>query len=78
MSDVFSTGIYKVVEKAGGVSALARDIKVSRQAAYVWLQRGWAPPKRAVQLEERYGVPRGELMNPLLVRGSYAEVAGVS
>lgn len=64
--DVYATSIYKAVEKAGSVAKLAAAVGVSRQAAYDWLTRGWAPSRRAIQIEELYGIPRAEVMNPTL------------
>ena len=73
VANIFETGIYKAVEKAGGVSAMAKAINVSRQVVYIWLRRGYAPPIRAIQIEEVLGVPRVDLMDPVLLRGSLAE-----
>lgn len=63
---VYDTGMYKAVEKAGSVALLAEAIGVKRQAVYPWLVRGWAPPARAIQIEELYGIPRQDLMDPKL------------
>ena len=73
VENLFDTGMYHVVEKANGVSAVAKQLNVSRQVVYIWLRRGYAPPIRAIQLEELYGIPRTELMDPVLLRGSLAE-----
>lgn len=62
--DVYSTGIYKAVEAAGGASLLAEKLKVSRQYVYLCLQKGYVPIKRAVQIEKLYGVPRQTLIDP--------------
>lgn len=75
---VYDTGLYKAVEAAGGVSALARQLRISRQALYVWLKRGYTPPIRAIELEELYGIPRSELMDPVLMRGSLAEATSAN
>lgn len=63
---VYDTGMYRAVEKAGGVAALAEALGVKRQACYPWLTRGWAPAKRAIQIEGLYGIPRADLMDPKL------------
>ena len=76
--DIFDTGIYKAVEKAGSVVALAKRINVSRQAVYFWLKQGYAPMLRAIQIEEALGVPRADLMDPVLMRGSLAEATRVA
>lgn len=75
---VYQTGLYKVVEKAGGVSALARVLGISRQIIYLWLKRGFVPPIRAIQFEEMYGVSRSELMDPVLLHGSLAEATSAN
>jgi DNA-binding transcriptional regulator YdaS (Cro superfamily) len=65
-SSVYDTGIYKAVQKAGGPPHLASRIGVSRQAVYEWLQRGYVPAKRAIQIGEAFGIPREELIDPRL------------
>lgn len=75
---VYDTGIYKVVEAAGGVSALAKRIGISRQIVYLWLKRGFVPPLRAIEFEESFGVPRGDLMDPILMHGSLAEATSAN
>lgn len=64
--DLYNTGIYKAVERAGGVAKLAELLGVKRQGLYPWVRRGFAPASRAVQIEELYGIPREELMDPKL------------
>lgn len=64
--DLYASGVYRAVEKAGGVAKLAAAIGVTRQAAYGWLTRGYAPTERAIQIEALYGIPRAELWNPKL------------
>jgi DNA-binding transcriptional regulator YdaS (Cro superfamily) len=56
------------VERAGGVTALAAFLKVSHQIVYLWIERGWVPPKRAVQIENKTKVPRSKLINPQLAK----------
>lgn len=76
--DLYNTGIYKAVEKAGGVAKLAELLGVKRQGLYPWVRRGFAPASRAVQIEELYGIPREELMDPRLravLTGTANEVA---
>jgi hypothetical protein len=54
------------VEKLGGAPQTAAFLKVTHQAVYGWLARGWAPGERAVQLEKKTGVPRAMMINPKL------------
>lgn len=63
---IYDTGMYRAVEKAGGVAKLAEKLGVKRQAVYPWLTRGWAPAARAEQIETLYGIPRNELLSPKL------------
>lgn len=80
MTGIYSSGMYKAVEKAGSVSKLAGLLGVKRQAVYPWLVRGYAPLPRAVQIEEMFGIPRDELMDPALknaLGGAAAEVSEV-
>lgn len=58
------SGIKKAAEAAGGGQQLATALGVSHQSVYQWLKRGWAPMQRAVQIEAKYGIPRGELLKP--------------
>lgn len=59
-------GIERAIEAAGGVAALARSIGVTHQAVSQWRARGWAPPSRAMQMEECTGVPRRDLVSPAI------------
>lgn len=60
------SGIDKAVSAAGGRSELADTLGVSVQAIYLWVKRGWVPPARAIELEQRYGIPRVDLVKPSL------------
>jgi hypothetical protein len=72
-----TTGIEKAIKKAGGVTKMARDLDISRNAIYLWLATGFVTPQRAIQLEHRYSVPRAELIDPnfrILLEGTIEEV----
>ncbi len=60
------TGIHKAVHTAGGAASLAHKLGVSHQAVYQWIQNGWVPLERAMQLEKLYDIPRTELLSPKL------------
>jgi len=60
------TGIDKAVRSAGGAASLAAKLGVSHQAVYQWIQNGWVPLERAMQLEKLYDIPRAELLSPRL------------
>jgi DNA-binding transcriptional regulator YdaS (Cro superfamily) len=62
------TAIRTAVDKAGGARKLAAQLSVSHQAIYEWLERGWTPPKRAVQLERKTGISRYKFMKPQLAK----------
>ena len=63
-----TTGIVKAAIKAGSIAALAREIGVAAQVANRWCKRGFAPPKRALQISQRYGIPARELVQPALLQ----------
>lgn len=60
------TGIKSAVERAGGAAKLAAALGVSHQIVYKWSARGWVPTARAAQIEEVYGIPRADLVDPRL------------
>lgn len=60
------TGIKSAVERAGGAAKLAAFLGVSHQVVYKWVGRGWVPNTRAAQIEDAYGIPRADLVNPQL------------
>jgi len=53
-------------EKAGSWAALARVLGVRHQPMYRWRNRGFLPPKRALQIEAKYGIPAKDLIEPAL------------
>lgn len=61
-------GIDEAITKAGSISALARHLGVSHQVVNRWQKRGFVPPKRAVELEAKYGVPLRDLVDPSLLQ----------
>lgn len=60
--------INTVVERAGGARPLADFLGVSHQAVYAWIDRGWFPPARAVQISRRFKVPKSKLIDPKLAK----------
>jgi hypothetical protein len=56
------------IEKIGGARETAAYLKLSHQAVYAWVKRGFAPTKRAAQIERKTGIPRKKLINPKLVK----------
>ncbi len=59
-------GIDKAVELAGSQQELARQLGVSQQAISEWVQRGYVPVGRVIEIEATYGVSRLELVDPQL------------
>lgn len=55
--------VTEAAAKAGGVPTLARALGVTPQAVREWVRLGYVPPKRAQEIELRYGVPRTELVS---------------
>ncbi len=66
--DPCSTGLFRAVNVAGGVSKLARQMGVSRQVCYAWLQKGYVPTGRAKEIETLTGIPARELIDQNLVK----------
>lgn len=62
-----ATGIAAAVERAGTQAKLAQQLGVSQQAVSQWIDQGWAPLRRAGQIEERYKVSRARLVNPKIL-----------
>lgn len=54
------------IERAGSRIAFATELGVSVQAVCQWVKRGWVPPARAVEIEQKYNVPRLDLIKPEL------------
>lgn len=59
--------VMSAAQAAGSQAALARALDVTEQAICKWVKQGWVPLRRAQQIEELTGVPRGELINPRLL-----------
>jgi len=51
---------------AGGDGPFARELGVTRQIVGRWRKRGWVPPARALEIEQKYGVDRMSLVKPSL------------
>jgi len=62
------------IERGGGIVKFTKAMGVTHQAIYAWRKRGWVPPERAVVIESIFGIDRGLLMNPNLVRAVSGQV----
>lgn len=60
------SGIEQAIAVAGDRSTFAHHLGVSVQAVSQWVQRGWVPLARALEIEELYAVPRVRLLKPEL------------
>ena len=69
------SGIEEAIVAAGGRSLLAQRLGVTVQALCQWVQRGWVPAQRAIEIEQLYGVPRSRLLKPALAALLAAPVA---
>lgn len=61
-------GIHAAVIAAGSQAALARAIGTSEVAIHKWVKQGWVPKDRAVQIEQMFGVPRSQTLEPKLLQ----------
>lgn len=61
------TGIERAVDVAGSQTKLAELLGVSKQAVQKWVDRGYAPQERVVEIEAQTGIPRKDLMDPRTV-----------
>ena len=59
-------GIAAAVRKAGGVTQLAHLLGVSHQVVSRWLQRGYVPYRRVLEIEAQLGIDRRALIAPKL------------
>lgn len=57
-------GIHDAVARAGTQAILAARLGVSQQAVSNWLRQGWAPTRRARQIEHLYGVRALTMVHP--------------
>jgi len=59
------TAVFNTLERqAGSKSEIARQLGVFPSAVSQWFTQGFFPVKRAIQIEEIYGIPRKELIDP--------------
>jgi DNA-binding transcriptional regulator YdaS (Cro superfamily) len=61
------SGIADAVATAGSQDQLAAQLGVTQQAVSVWVTQGWAPRKRAVEIECLTGIPRARLVDPKIL-----------
>lgn len=49
------------------IKYLADDLDVTYQSVQKWIERGYMPIDRAIQVEEKYGLCRLSVMDPKVV-----------
>jgi hypothetical protein len=57
-----------LVKRAGGDSALAAALGVSRDEVVRWMAQGWIPVRHAARIEQLYGVKAVDLIHPEIIR----------
>jgi DNA-binding transcriptional regulator YdaS (Cro superfamily) len=62
-----TSGIADAVSAAGSQLQLATQLGVTQQAVSGWVLQGWAPHKRAIEIEMLTGVSRVRLVDPRLL-----------
>lgn len=63
------TSLDQVIDKLGGVAAVARLLRVSRQCVYNWPARGGRVPERHLpKLARALGVPLTQLLPLMLTK----------
>jgi len=58
------SGIKRAVDAAGGAKAFAAALGITKQAVYAWLDQGYVPIGRVVEIEAQFGVSRNDLVKP--------------
>lgn len=56
------------IARAGGIVSFARKMGVSHQTVSYWRKQCCVPPARAITIEQLFGVPRANIVNPTLAR----------
>jgi DNA-binding transcriptional regulator YdaS (Cro superfamily) len=61
-------GVTVAIQKAGSQKKLAEQLSVTQQFISNCLQRGYFPISRAVEIEEKLGISRFELIDPRVAK----------
>jgi DNA-binding transcriptional regulator YdaS (Cro superfamily) len=64
MENVKRNAMVDAAAMAGNQKSLARALKVSEAAVCKWVDQGWAPLERALEIEALFGIPRYDLLSP--------------
>jgi DNA-binding transcriptional regulator YdaS (Cro superfamily) len=61
------SGIQKAIAAVGTQTEFADQLGCTQQSVSEWMQQGFAPWQRAVEIESITGVPRNELVDPRIL-----------
>jgi DNA-binding transcriptional regulator YdaS (Cro superfamily) len=67
--------LREAIDKAGGITAFAKELGVRHQAVYFWFSKGYVPLKRAVTIERMTGVSRFQLVEPSVAEALHEAAA---
>ena len=62
------TALERAAYAAGNWSKLAHRLSVSHQVMHRWRKQGYVPTDRALQIEEYFGIPAREIVDPRFAR----------
>ncbi|AKJ41778.1 Cro/CI family transcriptional regulator [Pragia fontium] len=65
----------EVIEKAGGVPALAKKLGIKDQAVRQWIENGYIPTKRHYAIHQKFKVSLTELARSAELRGTKSKAA---
>ena len=63
-----AAALRRAIDTAGGILKFREAMGVSHQAVYHWMKKGRVPLIRAGRIEELYGTPTRDLIDPAIVR----------
>jgi hypothetical protein len=66
--------LHAAILKAGGILKFRAALGVSHQAIYHWMKKGRVPLIRAAKIEELYGTPARDLIDPAIVRALSSDI----
>jgi len=57
------TGIEKAISIAGSQYKLGKLLGVTQAAVNIWKTIGYVPKQRSIEISEKFGIPRDELIS---------------
>lgn len=55
--------IREAIDKAGGIVAFRKALGVTHQGVYYWIKVGRVPIEKALEIEDKFGIPRIDLID---------------